>query len=749
MCAVAALPIFSEAGEVSLKNDLIALTANFQEILLYETPSLSEDGKKIAWTVRKKPPEAYFDSAQVKTSSTPFLYVGSKILMKEEGDDPLEISVHGGNSWGPSWSLDGNYIAYYSDVDGQKNLWVYDVAHKTNKKVSAIPVGGSWLTTKIVWGSNNKEIYITAPSVSEKANTPSTAAFFSHFKSEEKSPTDNDLGGNRIVAINVNDGTYRSLIEKDTSSICSSVTLSPSGNWIASLTSRCNYDPSLNVHGTISDIGVVSADGKKQLSISQSLCRDFKYKIQYLWHPSLDRLYFIDKKQILVAEFTKENLVTCKPLQEITESIDTSTLAFTKDGKYLVVGTDSQEMYDYTVEHPTKLLLIPLDQTKPKSYALPQEWVFTGLISNKKQIVWQPSPHCIAFTAIDKRDSSIKSILLLNLSTGDVSILWKGQAYLKPIDFDQNHLMLYMLYQDFTTNRDIFRYHYQDSSFEKLSNTEEAFSRLDVGHFHLITSLVPGNEGKLEELMTGIILPAGTKQGDKLPAVVIHYPGANLAPGVSQFGGGDAIGGLPQWLLTNHGFAVILPNLVMGKEGIGKPLQVMTDRLIPQVIQAANLGYIDINRVGIMGQSYGGYGTAGIISHTDIFRAAIATNGIYDLASLSYHLGPRGQNLWITWAELSQGNMGLPLFDDPKRYIDNSPFYRADKIHTPILFIHGQMDDAYTDVGKMFSALRRLNRSAEIVIYHKGDHVIGSMRRDDHINAIERVLNYFQHHLAL
>ena len=101
----------------------------------------------------------------------------------------------------------------------------------------------------------------------------------------------------------------------------------------------------------------------------------------------------------------------------------------------------------------------------------------------------------------------------------------------------------------------------------------------------------------------------------------------------------------------------------------------------------------------------------------------------------------------MTWAELSQGNMGQPLFVDPKRYIDNSPFYRADKIFTPLLLIHGHMDDGFTDAGKMFSALRRLSRPVELVVYHKGWHVIGEMQRDDHLDAAKRILDYFHRYL--
>ena len=101
----------------------------------------------------------------------------------------------------------------------------------------------------------------------------------------------------------------------------------------------------------------------------------------------------------------------------------------------------------------------------------------------------------------------------------------------------------------------------------------------------------------------------------------------------------------------------------------------------------------------------------------------------------------------MTWAEQSQGNMGQPLFDDPQRYIDNSPFYRADKIYTPLLLVHGGMDDGCMDAGKMFSALRRLNRPVELLIYNKGAHAIGDMQKKDHLDAAERILDYLHRYL--
>ena len=63
--------------------------------------------------------------------------------------------------------------------------------------------------------------------------------------------------------------------------------------------------------------------------------------------------------------------------------------------------------------------------------------------------------------------------------------------------------------------------------------------------------------------------------------------------------------------------------------------------LLPRVYRAAELGYVDLNRLAITGQSYGGYGTGSIITRTNIFRAAVPISGIFDL----FGWGIRGR-LW-------------------------------------------------------------------------------------------------------
>lgn len=721
----------------------LSLLTDSPAILYLDPPSISPSGKKIAWTVREKPPQAYEDpSLSDDPSKIDFNLQGSKVLIQTSPlSTPMEISVLGKSCWGPSWSPDGETIAYYSDAEGAVELWIYNLQTKASQKVASIPLTPriQYPIQKVLWSPDHSEAYAFTPS--KFSLEKQAASSLSHFTSDPQQPAIDLRGSSDLIAIDLQKGASRTLLAATTTSWPTSFSLSPSGRFVSYTAVQAHKDPSVQVHGNCFDLRVLSTNGKTNLSLAQSLPIDYSKTTHALWHPSSDRLYFLAGEQVWVAQFSEEGLVVCKPVHSFQEKVDPSLLAFTKEGQSLVVGLEA-------TNDAIALALISLNEKKdPIIFNVPKEWTFKRVITSEAGICWQPHSNTLALCAHKTGKRRLQSVLQLDLETGTITPLWEGQGFVQPIGFDDDHQTLYALYEDFHTPEDIFRYDARFHRLQPVSQMGAPFKQVNPGSFEVFETTIRDASGEEEKVETAILLPPGAKRGDLLPAIVVHYPGANLASEVNAFGGGDALGGFPDWLLTNHGFAVILPNLVLGKEAIGKPLQVITSRLLAQVEQAAALGYIDLDRVGLLGQSYGAYGTVGIISHTPLFRAAVAINGTYDLASFSHHLDSHGKNYWMTWAELSQGRMGQPLFDDIHRYINNSPFYRADHIFTPLLLIHGRLDDAIQDAEKMFSALRHLDRPVELVIYHKGWHTFNSMQREDHLDAAQRILDFFHHHL--
>ena len=721
-------------GLHSLNNDtLLSLVTHHTQFFEYVDPSISPNGNFIAWTARCKFENEYFDPAD---NNNPMIVhpsaKGTKIYIWENGLDRLvEISTEGKSCWSPTWSPDGTTLAYYSDADGACELWLYDLKEQKSRKASSIPIGFQLPTQKLIWSKDGHEIYAFMTSKKSIEDYEKyKSKFTSSYHSEEICKSDYRYLD--LVAIDVETGTWRLLSAKSDAQLASFL-LSQSGRWLAFL--DCKNTPSVQVHGHLTELGIVSSDGTIHCSIMDSIPEPYGFPIVYAWHPFLDHLYFLVDHKIWVAKFSEEGLASCHP---ICSEVDCTTLAFTKDGNFLVAGLDPVE----------NLALIACNKEEIEILRLPQNWVFDQLVKNSENLLWQANPNTISYLANNKEDTE-SAIIRLDVQSGKEEILWQGDDIVSFFGFNHSHDLLFGMAENFKSPKELVITDGEFKSRKVISNTWLQYNDLKGGTVEFFETDVLRANGEIERVQTAIILPPGTKKGDKLPAIVVHYPGLDAAGLVRLFGGSDLIGGVPNWLFTNDHFALILPNLILGEEAVGKPLETMTNRLLPQVYEAGHLGYIDIERVGIIGQSYGGYGTAGMISHTNLFKAAVAINGVYDLASFAYHLDSKGGNFWMSWAELSQGNMGQNLYEDLSRYIDNSPFYRADKIQTPLLIIHGKLDDAVTDAGKLFSALRRLKKEAELVLYEKGHHVIGEMRQEDHLDALKRILAFFHRHLNL
>ena len=172
-------------------------------------------------------------------------------------------------------------------------------------------------------------------------------------------------------------------------------------------------------------------------------------------------------------------------------------------------------------------------------------------------------------------------------------------------------------------------------------------------------------------------------------------------------------------VFTSRGYVALLPDCLIGPAGQkGNPVQELRDVLIPQILHAGELGYVDPERVALIGQSYGGYCTAALLSATPIFAAGISVSGLYDLpdcllgptsaAPTSTRAGPKG----------ARGGWGHAV-GGARPICGEFPYYRADKIRTPLLMIHGESDDTcpVADAQKMFGALKRLGAKAQLAVY--------------------------------
>ena len=129
--------------------------------------------------------------------------------------------------------------------------------------------------------------------------------------------------------------------------------------------------------------------------------------------------------------------------------------------------------------------------------------------------------------------------------------------------------------------------------------------------------------------------------------------------------------------------------------------------------------FINANKIGCMGASYGGFMTQYLQTQTDIFAAAVSHAGIAN------HTSYWGEGYWgYNYSEVSMAN-SYP-WSHRQLYVDQSPLFNADKIHTPLLLLHGNADTNVPLIEslQMFTALKLLGREVALVEVEGENHHI-------------------------
>lgn len=169
------------------------------------------------------------------------------------------------------------------------------------------------------------------------------------------------------------------------------------------------------------------------------------------------------------------------------------------------------------------------------------------------------------------------------------------------------------------------------------------------------------------------------------------------------------------------------------------------DAVVSSANYISKLPYIDGNRMGIGGCSFGGLQTNYLVTHTSLFAAAYSSSSISDLVS-AYGDVPARYTSLNSYFEVGQGRIGGTLWDRTESYLRNSPIFSADKVTTPLLLMHTTNDGicSFSQALEFFTALRRLGKRAWLLEYPEGNHGIGGKSADD---FSIRLFQFFNHYL--
>lgn len=247
------------------------------------------------------------------------------------------------------------------------------------------------------------------------------------------------------------------------------------------------------------------------------------------------------------------------------------------------------------------------------------------------------------------------------------------------------------------------------------------------------------------ELSGTLYLPTGYDRvkKEKLPLLIWAYPiefvdknsaGQNTQnPNTFTF---PSYGSFIYWV--TRGYAVLddaaFP--IVG-EGKNEPNDTFIQQLVANADAAINavdkLGYIDRNRVGVGGHSYGAFMTANLLTHSDLFACGIARSGAYNRTLTPFGFQREQRNYW----------------DNPTLYNTMSPFMNAHKMKKPILLTHDEADNnpgTFTlQTERYFQAIKGLGGNARMVILPKESH--GYAARENIMHLLWEQDQFLEKHL--
>jgi dipeptidyl aminopeptidase/acylaminoacyl peptidase len=161
------------------------------------------------------------------------------------------------------------------------------------------------------------------------------------------------------------------------------------------------------------------------------------------------------------------------------------------------------------------------------------------------------------------------------------------------------------------------------------------------------------------------------------------------------------------------------------------------------VVDAAleQFDFLDPDRLGVMGGSYGGYMTSWIVSHTDRFKAASSERAVNNMLS-EFGSSDFG---WF-----HRAYTGVWPFEDVEPYLAQSPTTYAAEINTPLLILHSENDLRCNieQAEHLFTILRLLGREVEFVRFPAESHELSRSGSPFHrVTRLEIVLEWFDRYL--
>ncbi len=584
-------------------------------------------------------------------------------LVSISGGEPKQLTASEKSDDRPRWSPDGRKIAFVSDRDGESQIWVIDVGGGEARKITNISTGASG----VIWSPDGKrlafvsDVYPDCPTDECNKKRDEERA-----KSQVKAKIFDRLLFRHWNAWKEGKRSHLFVVPAE-------------GGEARDLTPGDHDVPLFSLGGP--DDYAFSPDGSE-------ICFARKDSKDEALHTNSDLF-------IVPVAGGEPKRITTNP------GADNSPL-YSPDGRYIAYRAQLRAGYE-----ADRWRLMLYDRESGRHLSLTESfdrWV--------DEFVWSPDSRKIYFTAADQAYSPI---YVISIADGKLQKLI-DKSYNSDIKISPDGKTLVFARQSMSRPVEIYSARSDGNGVAQLTRTNDALlANIKMGQVEY--HWYEGAGGA--RVQAWIVKPPDFDPAKKYPMLlVIHGGPQSVWPDMFHY----------RWnaqVFAGAGYVVLLPN-PRASPGFGQQFvdeinadwggKVYED-LMRAVDYAVGLGYVDEERIGAAGASYGGYMVNWIAGHTDRFKALLSHAGVFNLISMY----GTTEELWFPEWEFR----GTP-WTNREVYERWSPHNFVQNFKTPCLVIHGELDFRVpvAEGFQMFTALQRMKVPSKMLYFPDEGHWI-------------------------
>jgi len=466
------------------------------------------------------------------------------------------------------------------------------------------------------------------------------------------------------------------------------------------------------------------------------------HRFQYTFSPDGQYLaYYIDgsKSWFLMDVKTKKAVDITSQIPDVFYNVEHDTpsparaygiAGWGKDNKQIMVQSEF-DLWVVEVDNPSSFYCLTKKDGRKSNIK------YRPFLSNKEKEYYNLNNHVnlIGFSEITKENQFYRVLRGslpevrhkedgYNLSLRDLTRFGSSMLYTK---------------QNFKTFPDLFATNSSFTDINRITNLNNQQQDYNWGSVELIK--FKKDDG--EELEGLVFLPENFDSTKQYPSIVYFYETYSdryksyFAPRLSA----SIIN--PSHYVSN-GYVVFMPDITY-KDGY--PGKSAVEAVVAGTKYVTEKYNLHPNKIGIQGQSWGGYQTAFIITQTNMFKAAMAGAPVSNMTSAYGGIRWGSGYSRMFQYENTQSRIGKTLWDGTELYIINSPLFYANQVNTPLLMMHNDNDGAvpwYQGI-EYFVALRRLKKPVWMLTYNDEQHNLRKAPNKEDLTI--RMMQFFDFYL--